>query len=166
MIHVGFTGTRHGMSPTQVKAVTMIVEHIKRAVELTVHHGDCVGADEDFHEIARSFGARVESHPGRNSLSRPVAKTGNDLRAFCEADVVHDVVGHFQRNRRIVDVSAAVIATPFEATHQDHGGTWYTVDYAVGLRKPLALVLPRSGAVVIEFSGGWDWPELPKEMTR
>lgn len=157
MIHVGFTGTRHGMSPAQIDAVSMIMRKIADAdVPLVVHHGDCVGADEDFHVIARSCDAIVETHPGPTP----------GMRARCEADRVHPVVGNHLRNRRIVGASAAMIATPFEATHRDYGGTWYTVDFAMKLERPLALVLPRSGGVLIEFSGGWAWPDLPKEIAR
>jgi hypothetical protein len=144
------------MSPAQIKAVTMVVVKIAGTGKLwTLHHGDCVGADEDFGVIARAFGAVVETHPGPTP----------GMRAHGGADRTHPVEGNFKRNRRIVDVSAAMIATPFEPTHRDHGGTWYTVDYTLRQKKPLALVLPRSGGAVIEFSN-WKWPDLPEEMTR
>jgi hypothetical protein len=154
MIIVGFTGTRYGMSPAQIEAVTMVVKRFAEAGPLAAIHGDCIGSDEDFHVIARGFGARVEAHPGLNVR----------LRARCDADLIHPPTNNFQRNRRIVDTSAAMVATPLEPTHRDYGGTWYTVDYALKQKKPLALVLARSGGAVIEFSGGWAWPDLPKEL--
>lgn len=158
MIHVGFTGTRHGMSPAQIEAVIMVVQRIAATGrQLVAHHGDCVGADEDFHEIARNYGdAIVETHPGPEPR----------MRARCAADHEHPPEPFLRRNRRIVGMCVAMIATPFERSHQDHGGTWYTVDLAMKLERPLALVLPRGRGATIEFSGGWAWPELPKEMTR
>ncbi len=152
MINVGFTGTRHGMSPGQIEAVTMVVDRLARADRITARHGDCVGADEDFHEIVTSFQAVVIVHPG------PV----RSMRAGCVGCEIRSPAAFLERNRAIVDASDAVIATPFEASHRDHGGTWYTADYALKQSKPLALVLPRRGGVVIEFSGGWAWPCLPR----
>jgi hypothetical protein len=146
------------MSPLQIKAVTMIMNRIVDTDRtLVAHHGDCVGADEDFHMIARSCGAIVEAHPG------PVHR--RDMRAFCDPDQVHEPAGFLARNRRIVSLATVMIATPFERTHPGHGGTWYTVDQTLAQKKPLALVLPRPRhEVLIEFSGGWKWPDLPKEI--
>lgn len=154
MIRVGFTGTRHGMSPTQIEAVVMIMKRVASIGMVLARHGDCVGADEDFHDIARSVSAFVEIHPGSSSA----------MRGHSCADRTRAPSGFLERNRRIVDLSALVIATPFEPTHRDRGGTWYTVDHALKCKKPLALVLPRRNGVEIEFSGGWRWPDLPKEM--
>jgi hypothetical protein len=148
------------MSPAKIEAVTMVMKRIASAgVTLVAHHGDCVGADEDFHAIAYGVDAIVETHPG------PANR--RDMRAFCDTETVHEPAGFFVRNRRIVSLATVMIATPFERAHQDHGGTWYTVDQALMRKKPLALVLPRPrGEVLIEFSGGWRWPELPKEIAR
>lgn len=69
---LGFTGTRHGMDSLQNSKVHELVQE---AIELSeargepfeVHHGDCVGADEEFHNIVLGFGSFVSSiviHPG------------------------------------------------------------------------------------------------------
>lgn len=147
------------MTAGQRDAVTMIMKKIAgTGIVLVAHHGGCVGADEDFHKVARSAGAIIEIHPGPAPRMR--AWLGND------PDLVHAIQPFLVRNRRIVNVSAAMIATPFEPARQVRGGTWYTAGYASERQKPLALVLPRSGGVMIEFSGGWAWPALPKELTK
>ena len=50
-----------------------------------------------------------------------------------------------------------MIAAPYEPIYQTRGGTWYTVDYARKMGKPLALVLRNQRVAYVEFSGA-PWP--------
>jgi DUF438 domain-containing protein len=124
---VGFTGTRSGMTTEQKERVRTLllwfVDEIptKSPSAITLVHGDCVGADADAHEIARSLDMLVEI--------RPCDFPG--MRAHCEgATFVHPVTTPFARNRAIVEVSHRMIATPATAEEQPRGGTWYTIKYS------------------------------------
>lgn len=66
MRHIGFTGSRCGMSPDQRRRVDQeVCDLIGGNVELRVvaHHGDCIGSDYSFHAIARQYGCAVCIHP-------------------------------------------------------------------------------------------------------
>lgn len=129
----GFTGTRHG----QTEAQKRVVDRAFGALD-ELHHGDCVGADADAHEIAAAVGADIVIHP-------PVDEK---LRAFCKgARESREPRTHFQRNRNIVDETDHLIGTPYEMTEQPRGGTWYTIGYARKLGKPCSVILP-DGTVV------------------
>lgn len=138
-MHIGFTGTRSGMTPSQKLSVIEIMRLLVEAAgrdfsdrsKLVVHHGDCVGADADFHAIARAAGAWIVIHP-------PI---DNGLRAFCEGDEFLPPLTHFARNRAIVAASSALIATPYEQERQERGGTWYTYDRAILAGQTVALVV-------------------------
>lgn len=138
----GFTGTRRGMSPKQEVAVTALLIKLNPT---EVHHGDCIGADEDFAAISHCHcepRPKIVAHPGK------IANGGdNELRANSPYnDEVRETKTHFARNREIVDESDAVIATPFESERQPTGGTWYTVGYAKKKKKRLYIVWP-SGTI-------------------
>lgn len=131
MNHIGFTGTRHGMTDAQRTKVRELVEGFAKQGLGTAHHGDCVGSDEEFHKIADTCGLDLEGHPPLDS----------SLRAFCSFDTERAPSEFLVRNRCIVDACAVVIATPFEALEQQRGGTWSTIRYARRTRKA-RVVLP------------------------
>lgn len=130
-MEVGFTGTREGMTLAQKEAVAELLDRLDAN---TVHHGDCVGADADFHLIAISRGSEVVIHPPKKE----------DLRAYCggKGVTVHPPKSYLARNRDIVDDSEALIVTPKEDSVQPKGGTWYTFGYANTTKKPFFLVWP------------------------
>lgn len=131
MSKIGFTGTRNGMSEAQIRHVRNLILNYKGLEEL--HHGDCVGADTDFHEIGRDItDAKVIIHP-------PVS---NDLRAFNSGDFKHPPLTHFARNRNIVDSTDILIATPPANERLTRGGTWYTIDYSTKVRKKCYVCYP------------------------
>lgn len=98
------------------------------------HHGDCVGADAQAHDIADECGYGVIIHPPRDYK----------LRAWKEVPphMMRAEDSHFSRNRSIVTETTALIATPFEAEEQDRGGTWYTIKYARKIGKTVVLIRP------------------------
>ena len=145
MIHVGFTGTRHGMTEAQKSAVFNLVSDLAHVDNLTTHHGDCIGADAEFHNISCLLATRLVVHPPVDESHRAFVKDAHEWRAACT---------HFARNRAIVLESTVMIATPYEAKRQMRGGTWYTISRAMLSGKPLALVLPTGGVV---YDGG-AWP--------
>ena len=126
---VGFTGTRHGMSTSQVVAVD---DYLSNLAIQELHHGDCVGADHDADRIAAANGLKRIAHP----------PSDNRLRAYCDAEVVLEPKPYLDRNRDIVDACDHLIATPAETTPQTKGGTWYTVRYARDNGKPVTIIWP------------------------
>lgn len=141
VIHVGFTGTRNGMSSRQRDTVSALLRRLeprRGGLYLVGHHGDCAGADAEFHDMLRTMSHTfVIGHPPHDPR----------LRAHCQFDEERPPKGYLTRNRDIVDEADVMIATPYEAVRQARGGTWYTIDYAVELGRPLAIVLPDGEAV-------------------
>jgi hypothetical protein len=121
---IGFTGTQTGMSQHQKE------QFVLKLFELGItefHHGDCVGADAEAHDIVREFFpvAKIETHPC-NITSK---------RAFKKADVVHLVKPPLDRNKDIVDATDLLIGAPKEDTEVLRSGTWSTIRYARKINK-------------------------------
>jgi hypothetical protein len=66
-LDLGFTGTQRGMTTDQLVVVRGIVrQYVETAaydVAVRIHHGVCVGADEEMDGIARDEGAFLVMHP-------------------------------------------------------------------------------------------------------
>jgi hypothetical protein len=136
-VHVGFTGTRRGMTDGQKSKVRSLLEQIIRASQddkphLVAHHGDCKGSDEQFHNIATELGFFTIAHPPVNAK----------LRAYCKADIVKQTKPYKIRNQDIVRESDLLIATPHR--HEKDGvsnrsGTWQTVRIARNRKVPYVI---------------------------
>lgn len=136
---VGFTGTRDGMTPAQKATVASLLE---RVAPRWCHHGDCVGADADFHHLAKAAGSAVMIHPPSDPK----------LRAGLVGDDIAEEKPYLDRNRDIVNASSILIATPKEPTPQGKGGTWFTIGYARLQGKRVTIVWP-DGTALIDGSG-------------
>lgn len=135
---VGFTGTRFGMTEPQKAVLTVGLFGMGIVTEL--HHGDCVGADEDAHKIALDMGILIVVHPPEEPLHR----------AFCKnAKEVLEQKPYLIRNQDIVDQTDLLIATPFFEYEEVRGGTWFTVRYARLRKKRIVIAWP-SGKFELE----------------
>lgn len=157
-LDLGFTGSRHGMSDIQ-KA---IFEGIIRDKCGTFHHGDCIGADSDAHDIVRKPEYRdnwkVIIHPPSNS----------EMRAYKLGDIIHPELPYYPRNKCIVRDTQVLIACPNKPEPKSlrKGGTWYTVGYAReliehGLSKQCHIIMPNGDIGHVIFtpkSGGFKVP--------
>ena len=137
-IIVGFTGTREGLTSAQREALVKVLYRLYSDGS-EFHHGDCVGADEEAHEIAREIGYEIHIHPP--SISR--------LRAFCKGDVVYSPKPYLERNHDIVDASDILVACPAQSYEVLRSGTWATVRYARRVGKPIVIIYP-NGSVETE----------------
>lgn len=127
---LGFTGTQEGMTQAQQETVAAIILVYKPVV---AQHGDCVGADEEFHNLARSQGVTVDIFPPKDAKKR----------AFCKfARKVHEPENYLVRNNLIVINSDFIIAAPKEYHEVLRSGTWSTIRRTQELRKPLTIVWP------------------------
>ena len=66
-MRIGFIGSHHGMTPAQMQVLHSMLTGHKGAA---LHHGDCVGADAQAHEVACSLGRDVTIHPPVNGTHR------------------------------------------------------------------------------------------------
>ena len=133
---IGFTGTQDGMTSEQHIAVIDIVRQVSPN---GVHHGDCVGADEEFHRIAQSLRVPIVIHPPDNPVKR----------AWCEGGLVKDRKPYLERNHDIVDSVDLLIAAPRTSEEQLRSGTWSTVRYARKIGKSIVIITP-NGTVTRE----------------
>mgnify|MGYP003978242403 FL=1 len=96
-------------------------------------HGDCLGADAEAHQIARSLGHTVTGRPC----------TITKQRAFCVVDHQHPARKPIGRNADIVNESEVMFAFPFGTKELMRGsGTWATIRYARKKEKLLYIIYP------------------------
>lgn len=133
MTHIGFTGTQAGMTPEQQASAYQIVA-LSEATDL--HHGDCLGADDQMDQIARELDLIRHIHPPTNGSRRARCMPREGV------DVVYAPFPYLERNRAIVGASEAMIATPKETAEALRSGTWATVRYSRKQGKPLFIVWP------------------------
>ena len=126
----GFTGTRHGMTEAQKAALRGYLAGSTGEF----HHGDCVGADAEAHDIADECGYGIIIHPPKDYAHRAWKEVPRHMMKSEDS--------YLSRNRAIVNSTISLIATPFEAEEQPKGGTWYTVRYARKAGKAVVLILP------------------------
>jgi hypothetical protein len=129
MTPIGFTGTRLGMTGRQQTTVSELLRDLNGTA---AHHGDCVGADADFHRLARATGAWIVGHP----------PTDPRLRAFCDFDEERPPLPYLVRNEAIVTETDLLIAAPATATEEQTGGTWHTVRCARRVGRRVVIVWP------------------------
>lgn len=135
--HIGFTGTRHGVTHEQSNTLYRLLRAIREEVdtEIVLHHGDCVGADQTSHEHARLLGFSVEIHPPEN----------HKQRAFCtypgKPPKVHMEKPYLERNLDIVKAADVLFATPATVGEVFRGsGTWATIRYGRKHNKPTIII--------------------------
>lgn len=131
MVKIGVTGTRSGMNKRQKQEFTELLTELGTG---EFHHGDCVGVDVEAAKIAAKLGWRIVCHP-------PVK---DELRAYHNSDEIREPKSYFARNRNIVDETDVLFVVPYQDSHQSHGGTWYTHDYAKKKDKPLHVIFPKN----------------------
>lgn len=132
---IGFTGTREGMTELQKASLRKLLIDLRAD---GLHHGDCLGADAEAHDIALELGLCVYIHPPKDETHR----------AFCKgACFVDEPATHFARNRKIVDSTDILIGASIAPHPLPKGGTWYTIDYR--LKKNSAYVIWPDGTVSI-----------------
>ena len=129
MTEIGFSGTRKGMTSRQLDVVTELLRTRRPA---WLHHGCCLGADEQTHGIARALGIAIEGHPPSDSR----------LRAFLECDRLHKPVAYLRRNRAIVEAVSELIAAPLGVKEELRSGTWSTVRLARMKQRLVTIVWP------------------------
>lgn len=128
---IGFTGTQIGMSERQrIEFYRQMIRHMPDEF----HHGDCIGADTDAHNlVVPMLDTRIVIHPPTKSAKR----------SFLRADETLPTKPYIERNHDIVDAVDLLIAAPKnERVEELRSGTWATIRYARKTGKPV-IILPR-----------------------
>lgn len=119
---VGFTGTRDGLTARQAENLRDLIEWLKPT---EVHHGGCVGADHDFHEIVLArTDAHIYVHPGL------VADRWRMKYTPSARVTIFPAKPPLVRNRAIMDCGMdASIGCPGGMVEELRSGTWSTIRY-------------------------------------
>ena len=126
---IGFTGTRHGMTPEQLVNLNL---YLIDTVAQWIHLGDCIGADKQAYNTAKVWGLKTFGHP-------PIR---DKYRAFCEYDAEMEPKPYMVRNAAIVKLSNILVVAPQEFTEQVRSGTWSTYRMAKHLGKETLIIYP------------------------
>jgi hypothetical protein len=148
-MRIGFTGTRHGMNDYQLLTLKRVIGGID-SVE-SVHHGDCVGADCQFHQTCLERSFDVVLHP-------PIQLQN---RAWCSgASAIRPPLDYLERDHEIVNESDILIATP-DGIEKLRSGTWATVRYARKCNLPILIIRP-DGNISVENGRALPSEVLPR----
>jgi hypothetical protein len=134
-VHIGFTGTRNGMTPEQQTRVSLLLLELG-ATDL--HHGDCTGSDDQMDQIACELGIGVCVHPPLNPLHRAWCHTRPHDADF----LMYEPNPYLHRNRAIVDATEGLVATPKTMAETTRSGTWSTIRHALRRGVPVWIVRP------------------------
>jgi hypothetical protein len=138
---VGYTGPRTGMESAQLTTVAAILIEWGPT---EVHHGICVGGDEQFHKLVRSLFGRdivIVGHP----CNMPDQQAEQLYR---DCDVLEPVLPPLTRNANIVLRGGRFIATPNGYTQRLRSGTWSTIRAIERARKMVCKVWPDGTATL------------------
>jgi hypothetical protein len=124
----GFTGTRNGLNNNQTKK---IIKLLKKYKNIEVHHGDCIGADTDFHNLCvdLSKNIKIVIHPPINE----------SMRYYNNSKYIKKPKDYIKRNHDIVDIADILIACPISEEEVLRSGTWSTIRYARKFNKKVLL---------------------------
>jgi hypothetical protein len=128
-LKVGITGTHKGATEAQLE---MLGQLLKLWGATRLDHGDCVGADSQGHDVARSLGLFIAVHPPEK----------RELRAFRKGDLAYPLKPYLVRDRHIVDCTERLVALPDSLVERIRSGTWYTVRYARRLHRDITIIGP------------------------
>lgn len=134
---LGFTGTSRRMKAVQSDSMAC---ELLRLEYTEFHHGDCVNADEEAHNVVGALTlAQIVIHPPLDSKAR----------AFCINDspagrvVERPPKPYLDRNHDIVDETDVLLACPRSSKEQLRGsGSWATIRYARRLKRPITIIHP------------------------
>ena len=129
-MNIGFTGSQEGMTSRQKMGLRLILFYFPN---IQFRHGDCVGADEEAHKIAREAEVKQIVIYPPDSIEK---------RAFCEAKEIAEPMPYLKRNKRIVDFSSVLVACPRSSKEEQRSGTWATIRYARNQDMPIFILEP------------------------
>lgn len=119
---IGFTGNRYGLNSNQKEEIKKILNSF---TSIIISHGDCVGADTDFHKLCMDY---RKEHPDKTMIIHIYPPDNASLRAFNDGDVVFPTKPYLKRNMDILKNSSILIACPVDKNKEQlRSGTWSTM---------------------------------------
>ena len=105
---------------------------VMRMHEGAFHHGDCIGADAEAHDmIMGELPYVVHIHPPLDPK----------MRAWKQGHELHPQKHYYERNKDIVGQSHYCLFFPIRR-QPETGGTWYTINYAKSINRQFTVCLP------------------------
>ena len=129
---VGLTGTRNGVTDAQRRALATMLRVLFGKGARALHVGVCVGSDAAAVKLAKPLGYRVVGRPGH--IPHLV-----DAEALALCDEAYPPEDTLERNRKIVEAAAVLVACP-EAEEVVRSGTWSCVRAARRKGLPISVV--------------------------
>jgi hypothetical protein len=127
-MRLGFCGSREGMTHAQKM---YCITYISTLAPTWAGHGDCYGADVDFHRICQAQGIDIHIFP-----SWLKSRAHCDGFALCDPEK-----GPLERDRDIVIWADKMLATP-KGEEEIRSGTWSTVRYSKRMGKIVTIIMP------------------------
>lgn len=149
---IGFTGSRGGMSQDQLNVLRERLTPPNTTWNMfrSFHHGDCVGADEQAHEMMMGLRGRYGTFQQPLIVTHPPMQVR--FRAFCSADRIMKPRPYLDRDRDIVLAIDLLIAAPATTQETVRSGTWYTIRRARELGKQIVILTPDGGVLRENFN--------------
>jgi hypothetical protein len=138
---IGTTGTREGLTNQQLAWLATTFETGKQDGTIAqVHHGACIGADAAVHAQALELEIPIHVWP-------PINQKYAAVGCFVPHPLVtvHRAMQYLDRDRQIVSAAYGLVALPKHNEQPERmlwGGTWYTVDFAERMGKPVIICYP------------------------
>lgn len=148
---LGFTGTRNGMSELQKRVVSSILSSHHIHCKVFALHGDCVGADEDFYDLATKHNFVTVAYPPIN----------NKYRAFTRSKHVKEPQEYLERDRWIVHDAHFLIGCPNNFEPVKGSGTWYTINHAKITKTDHVIVYPTGATEKVVYETKPDTEHYP-----
>lgn len=125
VMKIGFTGTQLGMSQHQKEQFVLLLQDMGMT---EFHHGDCIGADAEAHDIVREFFPDVK-------IVGHLPKYKNK-QAFKVCDEYRDPLDYLVRDRNIVNETEFLFGAPKQDEEELRSGTWTTIRHSRKMGKP------------------------------
>ncbi len=130
--HMGFTGTKTGVTRRQRAAMFIAFTDLREDGFLWMHNGDCVGADDTAADVWHDVGGKIYLHPPSNEK----------FRAFHKAEIICESKPYLRRDEDIAASAHTLVACPAGYEEETRSGTWTTVRRAAVLRRRIILIFP------------------------
>lgn len=147
---IGVTATRKGLTKRQLASCWDLLGSLSLK---TLHHGDCIGGDAQFHRLAHFAKAkRIVIHPPSVDI----------YRAWCKQETDETVVDiltplpYLVRDKNIVRASEVMIGCPKGFKEEIRSGTWATLRFASKISKPRYIVYPDGTVLSYNIGEGLD----------
>lgn len=142
MKKIGFTGTKKGVTTVQGTQLLSVLTHLVSEGVSEARHGDCVGADSQFHSIVVGLKVpRVVIHPPTNPEYRYFCKEKNPAPDGVEIISLPEEP-YLVRDHRMVDAVNFLIGCPLTLNEVLWSGTWATLRYAQKINREYLIIFP------------------------